>query len=111
MSPELAAQIQILAEEALATFGPTEQIAQLGEECCELAVECSHRRRGRGDDGKFIAELADVMLMVEQAKMLVDEGDLEAVLWEKLKKQKKRIQEHRRSHARAGELGSEKGAP
>lgn len=99
MSPELSAKIKVIAKEAIETFGTSEQIAQLGEECCELAVECSHARRGRGDESRFITELADVMLMVEQAKMLVDESDLEAALWRKLGKQKTRIEERRRIRA------------
>lgn len=82
----MEARLKATAEEAVIRFGNASQLDQLQEECCELAVEVSHMRRGRGDPRKLAEELADVIIMVEQAKFIVPPVLLEEELRRKLDK-------------------------
>ena len=84
MNPALRARRETLAEEAVIKFAHGPQLDQLQEECCELSVEVSHTRRGRGDIRKLVEELADVVIMVEQAKRIVPRALFEEELSRKL---------------------------
>ncbi len=89
----LEARLKATAEAAVIRFGSTSQLNQLQEECCELSVEISHMRRGRGDPRKLAEELADVIIMTEQARFIVPRALLEEELKRKLDSLERRIEE------------------
>ena len=73
-------------------YGIKEQLRQLAEECCELAVEANHSAR-KGTTVKIIEEIADVVIMMEQIIYLagIDRKDIDEVIDYKLNRQLKRI--------------------
>ena len=73
-------------------YGIKEQLRQLAEECCELAVEANHSAR-KGTTVKIIEEIADVVIMMEQIIYLVgiDRKDIDEVIDYKLNRQLERI--------------------
>ena len=75
-------------------YGLKNQLRQLSEECCELAVEASHSAR-IGTTVKIIEEMADVMIMIEQVIYLakIDKCDIEDCINYKINRQLKRIEE------------------
>ena len=70
------------------------QLRQLAEECCELAVEASHSAR-IGTTVKIIEEISDVIIMIEQIIYLakIDKCDIEDCINYKINRQLKRIEE------------------
>jgi hypothetical protein len=65
-----------LAALALEAFGVDAQLAQAQEELAELIVVISHLRRGRiGHPMGLRDEIADVEIMLEQLRYLVDDDD------------------------------------
>lgn len=75
-------------------YGLKNQLRQLAEECCELAVESSHSAR-IGTTVKIIEEISDVMIMIEQIVYLakIDKCDIEDCINYKINRQLKRIEE------------------
>ena len=73
-------------------YGIKEQLRQLSEECCELAVEANHSAR-KGVTVKIIEEMADVLIMIEQVIYLanIDKCDIEDCIDYKLNRQLERI--------------------
>ena len=73
-------------------YGKKEQLRQLAEECCELAVEANHSAR-KGVTVKIIEEIADVAIMMEQISYLarIDRKDIDEVIDYKLNRQIERI--------------------
>ena len=73
-------------------YGIKEQLRQLAEECCELAVEANHSAR-KGTTVKIIEEIADVVIMMEQIIYLagIDRKDIDEVIDYKLIRQLERI--------------------
>ena len=73
-------------------YGIKEQLRQLSEECCELAVEANHSAR-KGTTVKIIEEIADVIIMMEQIIYLagIDRKDIDEVIDYKLNRQLERI--------------------
>lgn len=73
-------------------YGIKEQLRQLAEECCELAVEANHSAR-KGVTVKIIEEIADVAIMMEQIIYLagIDRKDIDEVIDYKLNRQLERI--------------------
>ena len=77
-------------------YGIKEQLRQLAEECCELAVEANHSAR-KGVTVKIIEEMADVLIMIEQVIYLagIDKCDIEDCINYKLDRQMKRIEKEK----------------
>ena len=73
-------------------YGRKEQLRQLSEECCELAVEANQSAR-KGVTVKIIEEMADVLIMIEQVIYLanIDKCDIEDCIDYKLGRQISRI--------------------
>ena len=73
-------------------YGIQEQLRQLAQECCELAVEANHSAR-KGTTVKIIEEIADVAIMMEQIIYLagIDRKDIDEVIDYKLNRQLERI--------------------
>lgn len=62
---------------AIRKWGKDTQLLQIQEELMELSVAISHFRRGRKDaKQEVIAELGDVILMIDQARCIFGEPEL-----------------------------------
>ena len=74
---------------SLVKWGEDKQVLKMAEECSELAVECHHWvSRKRSNENKFAEELADVIIMLEQMKLIINPLTLkQAILNKKLKLQ------------------------
>jgi NTP pyrophosphatase (non-canonical NTP hydrolase) len=59
-----------LAKEAVREFSTSDQISMLVEECAELIAVINHHKRGRVGIDAVRRELADVEIMLEQAKII-----------------------------------------
>jgi len=70
----------------LAKWGSEAQYDQAIEECAELITALKHLKRGKADENKVIAELADVYLMVGQLSYMFGNDKLEQAVEEKLQK-------------------------
>ena len=52
-------------------YGLENQLIQLAEECGELATACLHRRRNAdGTLNNLVEEMADVLIMIEQIRIM-----------------------------------------
>lgn len=76
--------------------GPDKQMLKSAEECAELAQACIKVGLGskkKKDIDNLVEEIADVTLMIEQLKMImdIDENAVEDIVYEKIARQLKRI--------------------
>lgn len=78
-----------LCRHALDTWGADAQIDQCIEEMAELTVELQHRRRGRMDHAA--EEVADVMIMIQQMRLLVGPEEVDEAVKEKLDRLARRM--------------------
>lgn len=79
---------------ALGHYGEAGQLRVLQEECGELIVAVSHYFRGRTDAPEELAEeLADVTIMVAQARLIVGEKAADDALARKLERLARRMRE------------------
>jgi len=70
----------------LAKWGAEAQYDQAIEECAELITALKHLKRGKADEQKVVAELADVYLMVGQLSYMFGPDKLEQAVATKLEK-------------------------
>jgi NTP pyrophosphatase (non-canonical NTP hydrolase) len=92
VSVSYSEQMARICGEAVGRYGARAQLDQLQEECTELATAVSHERRGRaGSDHELAEEIADVTIMLCQARMLVPQGLIDAALKTKLLRLEARI--------------------
>ena len=63
-----------LLDRAIRVWGVERQWRQAQEECAELIVKINHKMRNRATDDQLIEEIADVLIMVEQAKRMLGNG-------------------------------------
>jgi len=70
----------------LAKWGAEAQYDQAIEECAELITALKHLKRGKADEEKVVAELADVYLMVGQLSYMFGPDKVDAAVEEKLAK-------------------------
>lgn len=61
-----------LYERALAEWGEPLQIVMLIEEMAELVAALTHRLRGQKNHKKLAEELADVEIMIEQFRIVIE---------------------------------------
>lgn len=75
--------------------GIVSQIIALSEECGELLTAASHRNRNRIDKGKFIEELVDVQIMIDEFKIIekITEYEFEEMKEKKLNKFYEQVKE------------------
>jgi NTP pyrophosphatase (non-canonical NTP hydrolase) len=59
-------EFDVLLKSAIDVFGKRSQLIKLTEECGELIQQAAKMANGKGDDDKFLEELADVSIMVAQ---------------------------------------------
>ena len=57
--------------QAIVTYGIEPQMRMLQEECCELAHATSKFLRKRDDAGTLEAEIADVLIMIAQVRLIL----------------------------------------
>lgn len=69
---------------AIDTFGPQLQFIQLREEIAELQVAMARYERKRESIDSVIEEVADVTIMVEQARLMLGPALVDAVIEQKL---------------------------
>lgn len=82
--------------EAVKTFGTLPQIVMFMEEAAELTQALSKNIRGKDNRSDIIEEMADVLIMVEQIKIIfeVDEKEIQDIIEVKLKRIEERIKSH-----------------
>lgn len=75
-------------------YGRENQLHQLMEECCELALEANHSARHKSLKLNMINEIADVEIMIAQVKYLfgISTKDLAEVREYKINRQMERIE-------------------
>lgn len=80
---------------AINTYGTDEQIRMIYEEMCELGVALSkyHRDPGMETVRDVQEEIADVQIMLEQAKEMFGRAEVEWFLQEKTERLRKRVEE------------------
>lgn len=74
-------------------YGKDEQLHQLMEECCELAMEANHSYRKNSLTVNLINEIADVEIMIAQIKYLfgINEKDIDEAKEVKINRQLNRM--------------------
>lgn len=85
---------QQLYEDALRLWGRDAQMMMLAEECCECAaatLQCVYR--GRETYTKMVDEIADVEIMLEQARCVLGNADINAAKARKLDRLRERVRE------------------
>jgi NTP pyrophosphatase (non-canonical NTP hydrolase) len=70
--PTLAERMNAVARLALATWGEQNQIGMVAEECAEMVVALAHWTRFRVGASKVADELADVLIMAEQLRLVLE---------------------------------------
>lgn len=80
---------------AINTYGTEEQVRMIYEEMCELGVALSkyHRDPGMKTIRDVQEEIADVQIMLEQAKEMFGRAWVECIIQEKTERLRKRVEE------------------
>jgi len=81
---------QILVK-ALTTFGSYRQQMKTAEECCELSVALHHFQDHKVPAAKVIEELADVLIMANQMRLLFGPAQVDAAVAYKMDRLSKRM--------------------
>lgn len=91
----LAEEPQDVYRSAIKTYGSDEQICMIYEEMCELGVALSkyHREPGAETVRDVQEEIADVQIMLEQAKEMFGRAEVERFVQEKTERLRNRLEE------------------
>lgn len=92
MTPEQSQKLRRVCSEAVARYGATSQMNQLQEECAEYIVALSHMRRGRVGINEVADEVADIVIMCEQARLIFGGNILESAIERKLARLEERLE-------------------
>lgn len=88
---------QTILYQAIQKYGERVQIAQIAEECLELALEL-HKLQNRDPKpeqfDRIIDEIADVNIMIAQANIMFDAGVIQQRIDFKLNRLKERIEKN-----------------
>lgn len=79
--------------QAVSLWGSEEQWRIVQEECCELGADINRFHRGRIDVEKLAEEVADVTIMMVQARLMLGHAVVDAAVERKLARLEKRITE------------------
>jgi NTP pyrophosphatase (non-canonical NTP hydrolase) len=81
------------ARKAVARYGAESQWRMVQEEAAELIAAVNHalRKRERGQEA-LAEEVADMVIMISQAHVMLDEGALAAALERKLSRLERRLE-------------------
>jgi len=71
---------------ALAVFGAESQWGMVVEETSELNAKINQHKRGRASVDQVAEEVADALLVLEQARMMVGEARVDRIRKKKLEK-------------------------
>lgn len=82
---------QELLMNAINEWGIEAQQLQLIEECSELITAILHYKRGKCTTADVVTEIADVMIMCEQMRIVYGEHDVDAQIEYKLQRMKSRL--------------------
>lgn len=87
-SDELTQRVRRTGQLAVYQWGTTSQVNQCQEECGELIAAFNRLRRGRITPKELASEVADVIIMIEQARQIVNAlgGDVEAQILAKIQR-------------------------
>jgi len=83
--------VESIYERAIETWGGEAQMDMIIEECSELIVALQRLKRGRGRVELVQDEVADVLIMAEQAKVLFGADDIERIVARKLARLETRV--------------------
>ncbi len=75
-----------LLDRAIALYGERKQWDMVIEECTELTLAIMHRRRERATEDQVAEEVADVLIMAQQARRMVGAGRVDQFIKGKLKR-------------------------
>lgn len=78
-----------ICRRALDTWGADAQVDQCIEECAELTVELQHRKRGRMHHAA--EEIADVLICVQQMRILIGSDEVDEQVRRKLARLEQRM--------------------
>ncbi len=81
-----------LYQKALDTWGIDNQVGMIIEQCAELIHAIKKWERGRASHEDVISELADVEIMLEQARLIFDADSIDEVKQGKLKRLQYRLE-------------------
>ncbi len=82
-----------LLERAIGLYGTEAQLGMVQEECAELIAAISHYKRRRSSEAEeeVIEETADVLIMVEQARLMLGPQRVDRVIGVKLERLRGRL--------------------
>lgn len=78
-------------KDALDKWGPTAQVNQTVEECAELIVALRHHARGKATRDDVASEVADVLVMALQLRLLVGPNIIDREVVAKMKRLEERL--------------------
>lgn len=81
-----------LYERALAAWGSDAQLRMLQEECGELIAAVNQYTRERIADATIAAEIADVLIMCEQARRIIGSDLVDSIMQMKLERLQVRVE-------------------
>ena len=74
-------------------FGEASQLRMLSEECSELSAAVNRFFRSRHDTTPLVEEVADVTIMIAQARLILGEQEVDEAVARKLTRLKERVLE------------------
>ena len=81
----------LLLRRAILLYGPDKQWDQVIEECGELITAILHRRRERATTAQVAEEVADVLIMAQQARKMTDPALVDLYIKKKLDRLEQRV--------------------
>lgn len=89
---ELTEADRRLLERAISLYGTPAQWDMVMEECSEVTTSVLHFRRGRATTDQVAEEVADALIMLEQARMMVGAKRVDRIMRKKLDRLEGNIQ-------------------
>lgn len=82
---------EVTLRKAIEKWGKVSQVEMVIEECSELITAIQHFKRGRVEPGKVAEEVADVLIMCMQLRLMVGEGSVDHFIRMKMFRLQERI--------------------
>lgn len=77
--------IKAICKQAVEKYGNNAQMDMVIEECSELIQAISKNKRGKNNRQNIAEEIADVEIMLEQLKIIMDICNTEVEIWKQFK--------------------------
>lgn len=90
----LTKEQEALCLRAVRTYGPEAQWRHVQEECAELTAAINKRIRERISDDQLLDEVADVLIMAEQARQMLGAARVDRMVAKKMGRLKGRMDRH-----------------